>query len=62
VYAHERALAEPEDQALGRLHTYYLHAVAEAADLLGPEVPSLVRCRRARARTGSATGIRRWTG
>jgi DNA-binding SARP family transcriptional activator len=42
VYAHERALAEPEDQALGRLHTYYLHAVAEAADLLGPEVPSLV--------------------
>ncbi|GAA3437966.1 AfsR/SARP family transcriptional regulator [Kutzneria kofuensis] len=42
VYAHERALAEPEDQALARLHTYYLHAVAEAADLLGPEVPSLV--------------------
>jgi DNA-binding SARP family transcriptional activator len=42
VYAHERALAEPEDRALARLHTYYLHAVAEAADLLGPEVPSLV--------------------
>ncbi|MFC0546968.1 AfsR/SARP family transcriptional regulator [Kutzneria chonburiensis] len=42
VYAHERALAEPEDRALSRLHTYYLHAVAEAAGLLGPEVPSLV--------------------
>jgi DNA-binding SARP family transcriptional activator len=42
VYAHERALAEPEDAALPRLLTYCLSVVDEAAALVGPEVPRLV--------------------